>query len=701
MVSATQRHAWHLMAGLILLMACSVPAAEEIHDLVVYGGTSGGVAAAVQAKRMGKSVVLIEPSNRLGGLSSGGLGQTDIGNKQAIGGIAREFYERIARHYDDPSAWKWQARQEYRDGGQTRTQAGESTMWTFEPSAALKVFNDLVGEHNIPVIYTQRLDLEQGVRKEASRIVSIRMESGRTFRGRMFIDATYEGDLMAGAGVSYTVGREANRVYNETLNGVQTNNARFHQLLPGIDPHVVKGDPASGLLPGIDADGPGEEGTGDHRVQAYCFRMCLTDHPENRIPFHKPADYRELDYELLFGNFEAGERGMPWINSSMPNRKTDINNRTGFSTDFIGQNYAYPEGDYAAREQIVRRHREYQQGLMWTLANHPRVPENIRKEVSRWGLSRDEFIEGNGWQEQLYIREARRMIGASVMTQHHCQGREVAEDSAGLAAYTMDSHNVQRHLDASGHVRNEGDVQVGGFPPYPIAYRALTPKEAECANLLVPVCLSASHIAFGSIRMEPVFMVLGQSAATAAAHAIDEDVSVQQINYPKLRERLIADKQVLQHTGAPARQTRAIDPKRLEGIVVDDSDPGVIRIGFSAQGNSVAPYIGEGYSHDGNTDKGDQSARFVPNLPDAGKYEVRLAWSAHPNRATNVPVTVHHADGSETVLVNQRRSPSIQGAFLSLGTHRFNKGRRGAVVISNRDTDGHVIIDAVQFIPVP
>ncbi len=547
------RRARHAAGWLALCASCTslgdTKPAE--FDLIVYGGTAAGVMAAVEGSRLGKSVVLIEPTGRLGGLTSGGLGQTDIGNKQAIGGLAREFYRAVRRHYQDPKAWRWQSRMEYRDGGQTRTDREEDAMWTFEPAVALKILNDFVRDAGVTVVYGERLDLDGGVRKRGHRIESIGMESGRQFRGRMFIDASYEGDLMAKAGVTYVVGREPNDRYGETLNGVQTAQARFHQLLPGVDPYLRPGDPASGLLPGIDPAGPGREGAGDHRVQAYCFRMCLTDHPPNRIPFHRPEGYRELDYELMLRNFEAGERGMPWINSAMPNRKTDTNNRTGFSTDFIGQNYAYPDGDYATRAEIARRHLHYQQGLMWTLANHPRVPESIRGEVSRWGMTRDEFVEGNGWQEQLYIREARRMVGRLVMTQHHCQGREVVTDPIGLAAYGMDSHHVQRYVDGNGQAQNEGDVQVGGFAPYPIAYRAITPAESECANLLVPVCLSASHIAFGSIRMEPVFMVLGQSAAAAAVQAMDETVSVQQVDYDRLRARLVADGQVLAWTPAP------------------------------------------------------------------------------------------------------------------------------------------------------
>jgi hypothetical protein len=522
-------------------------------DLVVYGGTSGGVAAAVQARRMKRTVVLIEPTPRLGGLSSGGLGQTDIGNKAAVGGLARDFYRRVKAHYENPAAWTWQKREDYKSGGQSRTDNGEDTMWTFEPSVAAKIFEDLVREAGVLVVKGERLERRAGVKKQGARIVSIAMESGAVFTGRMFIDATYEGDLLAAAGVDYAVGREANAAYGETLNGVQTKNAKHHQLKPGVDPYVKKGDASSGPLPGIDPTGPGEEGAGDRRVQAYNFRMCLTDHPDNRIPFHKPDGYQDLEYELLLRNFEAGDSALPWINSAMPNRKTDTNNRLGFSTDFIGQNYAYPEASYEERAKIVARHRVYQQGLMWTLANHPRVPDKIRNEFARWGVCKDEFVEGRGWQEQIYVREARRLIGRLVMTQHHCQGREVAPEPVGLAAYTMDSHHVQRYVDASGQVRNEGDVQIGGFPPYPIGYGAILPKKERAENLLVPVALSASHIAYGSIRMEPVFMVLGQSAATAAVHAIEAGVAAQDVDYPRLRERLLADGQVLEWKGRGAK----------------------------------------------------------------------------------------------------------------------------------------------------
>lgn len=531
---------------------------NNAYDIVIYGGTSAGVAAAIQSSRAGKKVVLIEPSNRLGGLTTGGLGQTDIGNKQAIGGIAREFYQNIRKYYEDPSNWDWQESNEYKDGGQTRTMEGEDAMWTFEPSAALKIYHKMIEEEKIDIVYEQRLDREGGVKKNGKQIQSITMENGTTYSGKMFIDATYEGDLMATAGVSYTYGRESNDQYGETLNGVQANdwsvslkqnlskNAANHNFVERVDPYVVKGDPSSGLLPYIVEGGPGVDGSGDQKIQAYCYRMCLTDHPDNRIPFEKPAGYDEKNYELLFRNYEAGETRLPWINSAMPNRKTDTNNNHGFSTDFIGQNWDYPEASYEEREKIREAHRNYQKGLMWSLAYHPRMPERIRNEVSRWGTCKDEFERADGWQQQLYVREARRMVSDYVMTQHHCEGLKVVEDPVGLAAYGMDSHNIQRYVDANGYVQNEGNVQSHVAGPYPISYRSIIPKQAEVENLLVPVCLSATHIAFGSIRMEPVFMVLGQSAALAASLAIDENQGLHDVSYNELKEMLLANKQRLQ-----------------------------------------------------------------------------------------------------------------------------------------------------------
>jgi len=556
---------------LTFILVSSFGQKTDGYDVVIYGGTSAGIASAIQSSRMGKSVVLIEPGKRLGGLTTGGLGQTDIGNKHVVGGISREFYQNISKYYKIPENWKWQKRSDYIDEGQTRTAKGEDAMWTFEPSAALKVFHQMLSGEKVKIVYGERLNRETGVIKKEGRIVSIEMENGKRYTGEMFIDATYEGDLMASAEVSYSVGRESNNEYGETLNGVQANrinrtlkwtlsrNAHNHNFIDAVDPYVVKGDPSSGLLPYIvEGEKPGIDGHGDKDIQAYCFRMTLTNHPENRIPFKKPDNYKEINYELLFRNYEAatgpieemytyGDKLVPWINSPMPNRKTDTNNQKGFSTDFIGQNYDYPEASYEEREKIVQAHRDYQQGLMWTLAYHPRIPQKVRDAVSKWGTCMDEYEKGsNGWQEQLYIREARRMKSDYVMTQKNCERIDVVEDPVGMGAYGMDSHHVKRYVDANGFVQNEGNVEAHVPNPYPISYRSIVPKKNECENLVVPVCLSATHIAFGSIRMEPVFMVLGQSAATAACQAIDQRKAVQDIDYSLLKERLLKDKQVLE-----------------------------------------------------------------------------------------------------------------------------------------------------------
>ncbi len=686
---------WLLVAG------PQIAAADEaVYDLVIYGGTSGGVAAGVQARRMGKTAVLVEPGQHLGGLTTGGLGATDIGNKGAIGGISREFYRRIKQHYTDPAAWKFEKSDAYRSGRGSE-QAKEDAMWTFEPHVAEKLMDDFCAEAGVVVVKGERLDLKRGVEKKDSRIVSIRMESGRVFRALVFVDATYEGDLMAKAGVSYIVGREANSQYGETLSGVQVKNATKHQFVKPVDPFVKPGDPASGLLPRVAAgppaaDGSAGDGSGDKRVQAYNYRLCATDQPANRRPWPKPANYDERQYEILLRNFEAGDLRVPWNPILMPNRKTDANNNFAFSTDNIGMNYAYPDGDYATRAKIIREHIDYQQGLMWTLANHPRVPAKIREQFQTWGLAKDEFLDTDNWPHQLYVREARRMASDYVMTQHNCQGRAVAEDSVGLAAYTMDSHNVQRYVDSQGHVRNEGDVQVGGFAPYPISYRSIVPKAAECQNLFVPVCMAATHISYGSIRMEPVFMVLGQSSATAAAMAIDAGTSVQAVDYAKLRQRLLADQQVLAWTGPKPSNSSGIDPAKLPGLVLDDDQ--AEKRGDWSKSTSIGGYVGTQYLHDNNEQKGELAATYQFDLKEPGTYEVRIAYTANPNRATNVPVVIRHASGETKATLDQKTTPAIDKMFHSLGRHKFDK--EATIVITNAGTDGYVVIDAVQLVPV-
>lgn len=680
---------WYLIASVFMANQLLANGPAISHDVVIYGGTSAGVAAAVQTARMGKSVVLIEPGGHLGGLTAGGLGATDIGKKEAIGGIAREFYGRVYRHYNQDEAWVHQQRGDYKS---RRQAAGEETMWTFEPHVAEAIFTKMLRELDIEVVFNERLDLNKGVQKDGSRITSIVMESGRQFPGARFIDTTYEGDLMAVAGVSYHVGRESNATYDETINGVQLGSQK-HQFHVEVDPYVVPGDPSSGLLPGIHPGGPGEHGEGDHRVQAYCFRMCLTDVPENRIAFRKPAGYEPLRYELALRTILAGQwdgLGNPLM---MPNRKTDTNNNGAFSTDNIGMNYAFPDGDYATRDEIQKEHTTYQQGWLWFLANDPRVPESIRAEVGQWGLAKDEFIDNDGWPHQLYVREARRMISDVVMTEHHCWGDQVASDPVGLAAYGMDSHNTQRYA-VDGRVLNEGDVQVHGFAPYPIAYRSIVPKEQECENLLVPVCLSASHIAYGSIRMEPVFMVLGQSAATAACQSIDQECSVQGIDAELLEQRLLEDHQVLTWTGP--RPYRGKRPRDLAGIVVDDTEAELV--GGWSTSRSVGGFVGRGYSHDGKQRIGKKQATFTAQLPESGRYKVLMSYTSNPNRASAAKVRIVAADGEHVIHVDQRSAPPIDDMFIELGHYDFSEGTPAEIIVSNEEADGYVVVDAFQLI---
>ena len=537
-------------AFLLILNLCLAPLAiaEPTRiktDVCVYGGTAGGVAAAVTVAKQGHAVVLIEPSRHLGGMTSGGLGATDIGNKAVIGGLSRQFYKDLGRFYNEPESWK------------------------FQPRHAEQILREWVEKHKVHmVIHDHRL---ASVKMNGKRITTATFDKAPTdetgapiaqpteagalvVEAAIWIDATYEGDLLAKAGVSYDVGREAVATYGETLNGVRATTPK-HQFLVKTDPYVIKGDPASGLLPLIqkgDGAAPGER---DERVQAYNFRMCLTQDPAIRVPITAPANYDEKTYELLgryLDEMQAQGRKvvmkthlLSWI--TMPGGKTDINNNGAVSTDFIGESHDYPEGDWAIRRRIWKAHQDYVRGLFYYLANSPRVPEHVRTELAPWGLCKDEFVDTQNWPHQLYVREARRMIGRYVITQADCEHKRTIDDPVGMGAYNMDSHNVQR-IVKRGFVENEGDVQVAPAAPYPISYRSITPRAEECENLIVPVCFSSSHIAYGSARMEPVFMVLGESSGIAASMALRAKTTVQQIDYPALREKLLAAGQVLTYT---------------------------------------------------------------------------------------------------------------------------------------------------------
>ncbi|TWT52276.1 Xanthan lyase precursor [Thalassoglobus neptunius] len=672
---------------------------SDDYDVVVYGGTSAAITSAVQVKKMGGSVVVVSPDIHLGGLSSGGLGWTDTGNKAVIGGLAREFYHRVWKKYQEPDNWKWQPRESYGNQGQgtAAIDGAQRTMWIFEPHIAEEVFDDFVNDYDIPVIRDEWLDREDGVTVVDGKIQSIRTLSGKTYSGRMFIDATYEGDLLAAAGVDYHVGRESNDTYGEQWNGIQVGVFHHgHWFRDPVDPYVVPGDPGSGLLPRISSEPPEKKGEGDHRVQAYCYRMCLTNHDENRVPFPKPDGYDPAQYELLLRVFETGWREGFNKFDPIPNYKTDTNNHGPFSTDNIGYNYDYPEATYERRKEILREHEQYQKGLMYFVANDPRVPEDVRTKMSKWGLAKDEFTDNGNWPHQIYVREARRLIGEYVMTEHNCFGTKETIDPVGMGSYTLDSHNVQRYVTDEGFVQNEGDLGVR-TPPYQISYRSLVPKKAQCTNLLVPVCVSSSHIAFGSIRMEPVFMILGQSAATAGMLAIQDDLAVQDVPYSTLSRRLLDDGQVLEYDSPRTGNFKRFNKKDFAGIVVDIEEAGIPN-GWVISASTTG-FLGNNYLHDGNQKDRDREITFDVPIKDSGKYAVAVSYTPHSNRATNVPVTIKTTDGQETVLVNQRKQPAKDSIFHTLGTYQFD-APTATIQIGTKNTDGHVIVDAVQLIPV-
>lgn len=691
------------LALLLCLLSAGRAAAKE-YDVVVYGGTSAGVIAAVQAVKMGKTVVIVCPDKHLGGLSAGGLGFTDTGDKRVIGGLSRDFYHRLWQHYDKPETWKWQKKDSYGNKGQgtPAIDGANRTMWIFEPSAAEKVYEDYVKEFNIPVDRDEWLDRANGVKKDGVKIVEITMLSGKKYAGKMFIDATYEGDLMATAKVNYHVGREAQSQYDEHWAGIQTgvlhHRHHFGVFKTGLDPYVVKGDKSSGLLPRVSGEDPGAYGAGDKKVQAYCYRMCLTTSPENRIPFPKPEKYDPKQYELLLRIYEAGWTETFGKFDPIPNHKTDTNNHGPMSTDNIGYNYDYPEASYERRKEILDEHRTYQQGWLYFIANDPRVPKDVQAKMQTYGLPKDEFTDNGNWSHQIYVREARRMVGTYVMTENELLKKRPTPGSVGMGSYSIDSHNIQRYITPEGHVQNEGDIGVSTKGPYQIAYGSLVPKAGECANLLVPVCVSSSHIAFGSIRMEPVFMILGQSAATAAAMAIDSGISVQEVPYDKLRERLLADGQVLEAAYAISSGDHGagVDPKKMEGTVIDETQAQLI--GAWSSSTAGDKWVGGQYRHDDNAQDGNSSARFEAKLP-AGKYDVRYAYSPNNNRATNIPIEIHTADGVKKLTLNQREKPTIEGMLRSLGTFEFSADQPAAVMVTNKGTDGYVIVDAVQFLP--
>ncbi|MBO5311840.1 MAG: FAD-dependent oxidoreductase [Bacteroidales bacterium] len=627
------------LSGFVILLPMLIACAGSgEYDVCVYGGNSASVMAAYSAAQMGSDVVVVSPDMRVGGLTTGGLGYTDIGNKQAVVGVAKQFYRKIGEHY------------------------GKLEQWVFEPSVALEIMEQYLDHPRIKVYKGYRLD---EVVKDGTDITSISAvgENGDTlvFSARNFVDGTYEGDLMAKAGVSYHVGREANEVYGETWNGVQL--MKGHQFPDGVDPYVVKGRPDSGLLWGISTQSLLPDGSADTLVQAYNYRICLTDSLENMVPITRPENYDSTRYELLLRLFAAQpdkrELNQYFIWSRMPGRKTDINNRGGFSSDMIGMNYNYPEATYEQRQAIIKAHTDYTKGLLYFYGHDERVPAELRQQMLQWGYPKDEYVENGHWTPQLYVREVRRMVGEYVATQKDCEGKADIKDGIAMAAYNMDSHNCQRIVvekDGKAMVKNEGNVEIPGGYPYPISYRCLTPKREECTNLLVPACLSSSHIAFGSIRMEPVFMALGQASGIAAALARN---GVQSLDASLVQEVM--------------RENPFMDGSEPE-ILIDDSSDAVM---YSGLWKSVKGRRGFGPTYlelKGKFDKETLEYRLPEGL--SGEYDL---YSYQQVRGRLNPVThfdVHIGDMVYNHTFNIKDMPVIgqtSGDWHHVGTFSFGK----------------------------
>ncbi|TWT97414.1 FAD-dependent oxidoreductase [Neorhodopirellula pilleata] len=669
------------------------PAAEApvyeapIFDVVVYGDSCGAVTAAISAKRQGRSVILVNPTHFLGGMSASGLGATDfLGRRDTFGGIASEFYDEIAKHY------------------------GEKFVRSFEPHVGQAVFKKLIDEADVPVVFNAKLNRESGVEMNGRRIVSITTLDGQTYRGKMFIDATYVGDLMAAAGVTYTVGREPEEQYGESLAGVRRGDThpRVHyrqgdkdHFIVDVDPYIVPGKPDSGLLPHVHKIDGLINGQGDRKIQAYNYRLCLTSDPELRIPIDKPSGYRAIDHELLLRNFEAGDSRLPALIDSLAGSasKVDWNNMHAVGSDYDGANWDYPEASYEKRREIEAAHELYIRGFLWTLANSPRVPAKIRTKVAQYGLPNDEFTDNGGWPYMIYIREARRMIADYVMTQADCEGKREAQDPVGLGSFGMDSHVVQFFVNEKGFVRHDGVIWHVPPKPYGISYRSIVPRNGECENVFAPICLSTSHVAHGSIRMEPVFMTLSESAAIAASLAIKADVSVQNVQYADLRQQLDANKIIVQwnQKTKAAKAPPKKDSAKTDGNTLDDPD--TERIGEWKESTFGAGFIGDSYLHDDDHGKGEKKVRFKWGDLKSGLYDVHLAYTSHTNRATNVTIAIHHANGESEVVVNQQKKPADSG-WHSLGRFSFSRQKPAIVEISNAGTDGYVIADAVRFVPV-
>jgi hypothetical protein len=660
--------------GLLLLTNSAIGSPAIISsDVCVYGGTSGGVIAAVAAARLGKNVALICVNNHVGGMSSSGLGVTDVGDYPAsIGGLAAEFYSRVGQAYG----------------------ANVPVYW-FEPHVAEQTFLQMLSGAGVTLYTNEQL---ASVTMSNQTITHITMVDGTTYVAKEFIDATYEGDLMAQSGVSFTWGRESSSTYGESLAGVVINSVQYP-----CDPYVIPGDPASGLLPLIQTNAPGAIGQGDQLMQCYNFRLCLTQNPTNQIPITAPTNYSESTYELLhryINAYVAANGSVPLnrlidVQTEIPNGKTDINAYADVSTDFIGYNDTYPTNDYAGRQVIYQAHKDYITGLLYYLATSTNVPVNVRTNMQSYGYAKDEFQDNGGWPYLMYVREARRMVSDYVMLQQDAQGYRAATDSIALANYTIDCHPAER-LAINGVATWEGSIGTAVPEPYPVSYRSIVPSLGQCQNLFSTFALSASHVGYSSVRLEPVFMMTSHAAGDAAAFAIDDNVPVQSVNYPKLAAQLTADGQIL--------SWNSVQPVSTNGIILTVTNAsGITRSsGWNLGANQGGWPLPSGPYLDENSTSSGQYVRFTPTLTTNGYYDVYAWWVYANNRASNVPFIITSASATNVVAVNEQIN--CTNWFKIASSNYFNIGTGGSVTITNRSSSGYIsgyaIANAVRFMPL-
>lgn len=678
--------------ALILVASLAVTSAQanDSHqaDVIVYGSTPGGFCAAIAAAREGASVILLEPTDHVGAMSTGGLSHCDSNQmvRSTLMGLFDEWHTRIVKDYTDRGL---QAPYNPAKKDQSR--------WTFEPHVAMRVTMAMLDEAGVNVLTERYL---KSVTKEGPRIKSLVTKNG-TFSARVFVDGTYEGDLMAAAGVDWTIGREGRDEYRETLAGKQYPKNRMNINRFGDD---------GKLLPLLTTEDAGPDDAGDGNIMTYSFRLCLTADPTNRVPMPKPASYDPGRFEIVRRAFKAGEKRIGFDLYPLPGNKLDGNNSIGgqFSIGLVGGGNDWHSADEAGRNKIWEEHKQYTLEFIQFLTTDPTVPKAVRDKYVTLGLCKDEFASYDHFSPALYVRESRRMKGMYVISQKDILEDPNKDDPIAVSSFPIDSHDVQRVALKDGGVVNEGTIfPVRRIPgqgyAYHVPYRSILPKPEQCENLLVPVALSCTHVGISSLRIEGAWMVIGQGAGVAAALAAKADIPVQEIEYAKLRERLLAQKQVLELPEVSDLPSAGggISAKSLSGIVLDDSQAELT--GNWSRSTNFKPYVENGYIFSGEKNtksKGDgrATATFRFNAPQSGRYRMFMAYSAHETRAKNVPVAVSSGHNRETILVDQTVSVPDGEAFRLIDIVDLTADAETEIQISNEGTTGFVILDALQLL---